>query len=130
MADTQQSDPKAGQTSEQTSEQRAAQKAGRKADRKAAKLAKRISGFAAAHGGAEGQIAYLGQRGARIVLVGEDGGWGDLVAHSYPIAQKAAERAGLTLHDDFDGEFAAKVRTGRYEWTRMAGIQVGGPANG
>ena len=27
------------------------------------------------------------------------------------------------------GELAAKVRTGRYEWTRMAGIQVGGPRN-
>ncbi|MCX2922696.1 hypothetical protein [Streptomyces sp. NEAU-W12] len=126
MADTQQSDPKA----EQTSEQRAAQKAERKADRKAAKLARRISGFATAHGGAEGQIAYLGQCGARIVLVGEDGDWGDLVAHSYPIARKAAERAGLTLHEDFDGGFAAKVRTGPYEWTRMAGLQIGGPANG
>ncbi|MEU3172745.1 MULTISPECIES: hypothetical protein [unclassified Streptomyces] len=126
MADTQQSDPKA----EQTSEQRAAQKAERKADREAAKLARRISGFATAHGGAEGQIAYLGQRGARIVLVGEDGDWGDLVAHSYPIARKAAERAGLTLHEDFDGEFASKVRTGPYEWTRMAGLQIGGPANG
>lgn len=33
------------------------------------------------------------------------------------------------MHESFDGEFAAKVRTGPYEWTRMAGIQIGGPAN-
>ncbi|WP_309063428.1 hypothetical protein [Streptomyces sp.] len=110
MADTQQADPKAEQ--------------------KAARLAQQISSFAKAHGGAEGQIAYLGQRGARIVLVGEDGDWGDLVAPSYAIAEKAVEKAGITVHEDFDGEFAAKVRTGPYEWSRMAGIQVGGPSNG
>ncbi|MCX5335010.1 MULTISPECIES: hypothetical protein [unclassified Streptomyces] len=101
-----------------------------KADRTAAKLAKQISAFSKAHGGAEGQVAYLGDRGARIALVGEDGEWGNLVAPTVEIAQKAAEKAGITVHEDFDGEFAAKVRTGPYEWTRMAGIQVGGPKNG
>ncbi|MCT7352946.1 hypothetical protein N4P33_12295 [Streptomyces sp. 15-116A] len=106
MADTQQADPKAEQ--------------------KAARLAKQITTFAKAHGGAEGQIAYLGERGARIVLVGEDGDWGDLVAPSYDIAEKAVEKAGITRHESFDGEFAAKVETGPYEWKRMAGIQIGG----
>lgn len=100
-----------------------------KAERKAAKLAKQIGTFAKAHGGAEAQVAYLGQRGARIVLVGEDGGWGDLVAPTYAVAEQAVKKAGVTVHDDFDGEFAAKVKTGPYEWTRMAGIQVGGPGN-
>jgi hypothetical protein len=100
-----------------------------RAERKAAGLAKRIGGFAKAHGGAEAQIAYLGQLGARIVLVGEDGGWGDLVAPSYTIAEEAVKKAGVIVHEEFDGEFAAKVRTGPYEWTRMAGIQVGGPRN-
>jgi hypothetical protein len=100
-----------------------------KADRRAAKLAKQITAFSKAHGGAEGQVAYLGQRGARIALVGEDGNWGNLVAPTYEIAQKAVEKSGLTVHEDFDGEFAAKVKTGRCEWTRMAGIQVGGPSN-
>jgi hypothetical protein len=33
------------------------------------------------------------------------------------------------VHESFDGDFAAKVRTGPYEWSRMAGIQVGGPSN-
>lgn len=101
-----------------------------KAEKKAARLAQRIGGFAREHGGAEGQVAYLGERGARIVLVGEDGAWGDVFAPTMDIARKAVEKAGITVHDDFDGEFAAKVRTGPYEWSRMAGIQVGGPSNG
>ncbi|MEU5806849.1 MULTISPECIES: hypothetical protein [unclassified Streptomyces] len=101
----------------------------KKQDRAAAKLAKQIGAFARQHGGAEGQLAHIGQAGTRIVLVGTDGGWGDLVAPSYAVAEKAAEKAGLTLHEEFDGDFAARVRTGPYEWTRMAGIQLGGTAN-
>ncbi|MFJ6461090.1 hypothetical protein ACIQM0_08520 [Streptomyces sp. NPDC091387] len=100
-----------------------------RAERRAARLAKRIGAFAKAHGGAEGQLAYIGESGTRIVLVGEDGGWGDLVAPSYAVAESAARKSGITMHESFDGEFAAKVRTGPYEWTRMAGIQVGGPAD-
>ncbi|MET9146041.1 hypothetical protein [Streptomyces sp. NPDC004042] len=109
MADTQQVDPRA--------------------ERKAARLAHRIGSFSTAHGGAEGQVAYLGERGARIVLVGEDGTWGDIVAPTLAIAEQAVRKAGITVHESFDGEFAAKVRTGPYEWTRMAGIQLGGPAD-
>ncbi|MCX4833278.1 hypothetical protein OG785_27345 [Streptomyces sp. NBC_00006] len=97
-----------------------------KDERRAAKLAQQIGAFAKAHGGAEGQLAYIGEHGTRIVLVGEDGGWGDLVASTYEVAQKAVEKAGITVHEDFDGDFAAKVETGPYEWKRMAGIQLGG----
>lgn len=93
--------------------------------RKVARLAKEIRAFAAKHGGADGHLAYLGQEGTRIVLVGEDGGWGDLVAPTHAVALSAAESAGLTLHESFDGELAAKVSTGPYEWKRMAGIQLG-----
>ena len=100
-----------------------------KTERKVARLAKQISAFSKEHGGAEGQIAYIGERAARIVLVGEDGGWGDLVAPSVALAEQAVEKAGITAHESFDGEFAAKVKTGPYEWSRMAGIQVGGPKN-
>lgn len=97
-----------------------------RAERKVSRLAQQISAFAKAHGGAEGQVAYVGERGARIVLVGEDGGWGDLVAPSHAIAEQAVAKSGITVHESFDGEFAAKVTTGPYEWKRMAGIQVGG----
>ncbi|MER6530740.1 hypothetical protein [Streptomyces sp. NPDC001508] len=102
------------------------QRVDQKTERTAARLAQRIGAFAKAHGGAEGQVAYLGERGARIVLVGEDGGWGDLVAPTYEIAERAVAKSGITAHESFDGEFAAKVRTGAYEWKRMAGIQIGG----
>lgn len=94
--------------------------------KRAAKLAKEIGAFARRHGGsAEGQIAYLGQMGARISLVGADGSWGDLVAPSVESARQAAEKAGISVHESFDGELADKVRTGPYEWRRMAGIQLG-----
>ncbi|WP_405758451.1 hypothetical protein OG234_07640 [Streptomyces sp. NBC_01420] len=117
------------ETAAETAETQVDGRRAARAERRAARLAKQIGAFAKAHGGAEGQVAYLGQMGARIVLVGEDGGWGDLVAPSYEIAESAAQKSGITLHDSFDGEFAAKVHTGPYEWTRMAGIQVGGPSN-
>lgn len=99
-------------------------------ERRVARLARQITAFATAHGGsADGQIAYIGEIGTRIVLVGADGAWGDLVAPSHEIARQAVERAGITVHDDFDGAMAAKVRTGPYEWKRMAGIQLGGTPN-
>ncbi|MGI5527522.1 hypothetical protein ACQEVX_08885 [Streptomyces syringium] len=102
-----------------------------RAARKAARLARQISAFAKSHGGgAEGQLAHIGRGTTRIALVGTNGEWGNLVAPSFEIARKAVEIAGITLQDDFDGEMAAKVRTGPYEWSRMAGLQLGGPANG
>jgi hypothetical protein len=95
--------------------------------RRVARLAKQINTFARRHGGsAEGSVAYLGQIGARIVLVGADHTWGDLVAPSYDIARQAVERAGITVREDFDGDYAARAETGPYEWKRMAGIQIGG----
>ena len=101
-----------------------------RAERRARRLARQIGSFARSHGGSvEGQIAYLGSIGARIVLVGEDGQWGDLVAPSVDTARRAVELSGITTHDELGGELAAKVRTGRYEWKRMAGTQLGGPAN-
>ncbi|MEV6262433.1 hypothetical protein AB0M42_17025 [Streptomyces sp. NPDC051784] len=118
------------ETAEPQTQQTDDSKQAARAERRAAKLAKQIGAFAKEHGGAEGQLAHLGQMGTRIVLVGDDGGWGDLVAPSYAVAEKATEKAGITVHEDFDGDFAAKVRTGPYEWSRMAGIQVGGPSNG
>ena len=96
-------------------------------DRRAQRIAKRLRSFAAAHGGsADGVVEYVGRDATRIVLVGADGAWGDQVAHSYAVARRAAELSGVTLHDSFEGEHALRVRTGGYEWRRMAGIQLGG----
>ncbi|MFC0596985.1 hypothetical protein [Streptomyces palmae] len=102
----------------------------KRTEKRAQRLAHQITTFAASHGGsAEGQLAHIARGSTRIALVGANGEWGNLVAPSYQTAQRAVELAGITLHDDFDGELAAKVRTGRYEWTRMAGMQLGGPDN-
>ncbi|MFE9247426.1 hypothetical protein [Streptomyces sp. NPDC007088] len=116
------------QTEDAAAAPRADRKEAARQERRAARLAKQIGAFARRHGGAEGQLAYVGQRGTRISLVGEDGRWGDLFAPSTAVAQDAVEKAGITVHDSFDGDFAAKVRTGPYEWKRMAGIQLGGGA--
>ncbi|MER5492783.1 hypothetical protein [Streptomyces sp. NPDC002490] len=97
-----------------------------RARRRVNRLAREIGAFGKAHGGTEGHVAHLGRKGARIVLVGSDGAWGDLVAPSPEVAEAAVERAGITVHPTFDGAFAARVRTGRYEWSRMAGSQLGG----
>lgn len=85
----------------------------KKQDRKAAKLAKQIGAFAKQHGGVEGQLAHIGQAGTRIVLVGTDGGWGDLVAPTFAVARLAAEKAALTLHDEFDGSSPRACAPGR-----------------
>jgi hypothetical protein len=101
---------------------------GKRAARVVRGMARRITAFAGAHGGAEANVAYIGQRGARIVLVGQDGAWGDLVAPDSATALAATAEAGITVHEDFAGEFAGRMRTGPYEWRRMAGIQLGGRA--
>ncbi len=104
-------------------------KAERQATRQVARLVRRIGAFGRGHGEVEAQVAYLGRRGARIVLVAADGTWGDLVAPTYDLGRRALADAGVTVHDDFGPELASRMRTGPYEWSRMAGNQIGGRAN-
>ncbi|MFE6779602.1 hypothetical protein [Streptomyces sp. NPDC057702] len=126
MADTEQAvDP-----TEESPSPAAEPAADARVERRAARLAKEIDAFARTHGGsAEGQLAHIVRGSVRIALVGANGEWGNLVAPSRDVADRAVELSGLTVRDDFGGELAAKVRTGPYEWTRMAGIQLGGPRN-
>ncbi|MFJ9950596.1 hypothetical protein [Kitasatospora sp. NPDC091207] len=96
-------------------------------ERRAKRIAKHLTAFARQHGGsADGVVEYVGTVATRIVVVGADGAWGDQVAPSYAVGRRAAELAGVTLHDSFEGELGLRVRTGPYEWKRMAGIQIGG----
>jgi len=96
-------------------------------DRRARRIAKNLRAFAAAHGGsADGVVEYVGRIGTRIAVVGADGAWGDQVAPDHATALKAAELSGVTLHESFEGEPAARVRTTAYEWKRMAAVQLGG----
>ncbi|MDI2126318.1 hypothetical protein [Yinghuangia seranimata] len=105
-----------------------------RADRTVRRLARNLSRFASRHAvdgnaQADAVVEYVGRDATRIVLVGADGQWGDQVAKDPQTARKAIEAAGLTLHEEFPNDVALRVKTGQYEWTRMAGIQVGGPAN-
>lgn len=100
-----------------------------KAARQATKLARQIRAFGRQHGAVDAQLAYLGRRGARIVLVAEDGTWGDLVATGHDIGRQALADSGATVHEEFGPDMAARMRTGPYEWSRMAGNQIGGRAH-
>lgn len=102
-------------------------RAERRDERRAKRIAGHISSFAAAHGGStEAVVEYVGLITTRIVLVGADGAWGDQVAPSHSVATRAVELSGATPHETFEGALGLKVRTGAYEWKRMAGIQLGG----
>ncbi|WP_042376007.1 hypothetical protein [Streptacidiphilus melanogenes] len=96
-----------------------------KDEKRAQRIAKNVKAFAAAHGGsADGVVEYVGKIATRIALVGADGAWGDQVAPSVAVAERAVELAGVTRHENFEGELGLKVKTGAYEWKRMAGIQI------
>ncbi|SEK94429.1 hypothetical protein [Streptacidiphilus jiangxiensis] len=94
-------------------------------EKRAQRIAKNVKAFAAEHGGtADGVVEYVGKIATRIALVGADGQWGDQVAPSMAVAERAVELSGVTRHDSFEGELGLKVKTGEYEWKRMAGIQI------
>ncbi|WP_406287618.1 hypothetical protein [Embleya sp. NBC_00896] len=96
-------------------------------ERQVRRIAKNIRRFTGAHGGGgDAVVEYMGRDATRIVLVGTDGAWGDQVARSPELARRAIEQAGVTLHEEFPNELAAKVRTSNYEWSRMANKQLGG----
>src|SRR5262245_31839548 len=66
--------------------------------------------FAAGHGGARAVIEYVGRRGARIVLVGEDGAWGDEFAPGTDVARTACEKAGVTVENSWERELIELMR--------------------
>jgi hypothetical protein len=99
-------------------------------ERRAERIAGAIRAFAREHGEVAAVLEYVGAIGTRIALVGADGEWGDQVAPDYATAKRAVELAaaagGVEQKESFDGELGLKVRTGVYEWRRMAGSQLGG----
>ncbi|NUU23682.1 MAG: hypothetical protein HOV68_19595 [Streptomycetaceae bacterium] len=105
-----------------------------KTDRTVRRLARNLTRFANRHAvngdaKADAVVEYIGRDSTRIVIVGADGQWGDQVARDPQTAKQAVAAAGMTLHEEFPNDVALRVKTGQYEWTRMAGIQLGGPAN-
>lgn len=79
-----------------------------------------LKSFAAAHGGAKAIIEYVGRRGARVVMVGEDGAWGDQFAPSTDVARQACATAGVPVENGWERELVAKMRPSNDLWRSMA----------
>jgi hypothetical protein len=78
-----------------------------------------IKSFAEDHGGAKAVIEYVGRRGARIVLVGEDGTWGDQMAESTDIARRACGEAGVDIENAWERELIDQMRPSNDLWRSM-----------
>jgi hypothetical protein len=79
-----------------------------------------IKSFAAGHGGAKAVIEYVGRRGARIVLVGEDGTWDDQFADSTDLARAACQRAGVEVENEWERELIEQMRPSNDLWRSMS----------
>lgn len=79
-----------------------------------------IKGFMRDHGGATAVIEYVGRRGARIVLVGADGTWGDQVAPSTDVARAACEQAGVSIENSWERELIELMRPSNDLWRSMS----------
>ena len=78
-----------------------------------------IKTFAAEHGGAKAVVEYVGKRGARIVLVGEDGEWSDQFAQDTNQARTACEHAGVAVENEWERELMEQMRPSNDLWRSM-----------
>jgi hypothetical protein len=78
-----------------------------------------LKSFAGQHGGAKAVIEYVGRRGARIVLVGEDGVWGDQMAEGTDVARQACEDAGVGIENAWERELIEQMRPSNDLWRSM-----------
>ena len=79
-----------------------------------------IKTFASVHGGARAVVEYVGRRGARIVLVGEDGEWSDHFAAGTDIAREACATAGITVDNEWERELMEQMRPSNDLWRSMS----------
>ena len=79
-----------------------------------------LRSFAGDHGGATAVIEYIGRRGARIVLVGEDGAWADQFAPATDIAREACAKAGVVVENGWERELMDHMRPSNDLWRTMA----------
>ncbi|GAA2516592.1 hypothetical protein [Pilimelia columellifera] len=82
-------------------------------------LVSAIQTFAAAHGGATAVVEYIGRRGARIVLVGKDGVWGDQFAETTDEARRACAAAGIELDNSWERELLESMKPSNDLWRSM-----------
>ena len=73
-------------------------------------------------------VEHLGRYGAKVVLVGADGRFGELVVEDTARARLACALAGATVHEGFDRELSARMRQTDEEWSRMGGGSARVPA--
>ncbi len=80
------------------------------------------SAFVREHGGsARAVVENLGRAGARIVLIGEDGAFGDVLVPDVPTGTALVEAVeGLTAHE-WDADTVAALKIGPAHRRRMAG---------
>ncbi|QSB12922.1 hypothetical protein JQS43_14710 [Natronosporangium hydrolyticum] len=82
-------------------------------------LVDRLQSFAADHEGAKAVIEYVGRRGARIVLVGNDGSWGDHFAPGTDVARQACATAGVELENTWERELVSQMGPANHRWRAM-----------
>ena len=78
-----------------------------------------LKAFAEEHGGCKAVIEYVGRKGARIVLLGRDGTWGDQFTSSTDIARVACEQAGLEVEKGWERELIDHMRPSNDLWRSM-----------
>jgi hypothetical protein len=83
---------------------------------------KRLQEFVAGHpGNGTAVINYLGRPGARIVVVADDGAFGDAVVSGVVAAAEVCRRAGIPIAEGWDRELSAKITPSSADRRRMAG---------
>lgn len=78
--------------------------------------------FVSSHGGpATVHVEYIAASRTRIVVVGEDGRWGDQVLPSYDAAKQVVAECGFEAEPEgeWSREAVGSVKTTSYEWGRM-----------
>jgi hypothetical protein len=96
-------------------------------DRVTVDLAHRISTFRSLHGGASASVQHLGRGAARIVLVGGDGQWGDLVTADAASAEQACALGGVESAVTWPATLGARMRSDHDSWARMGGHSAPAP---
>lgn|GEM_PF-1468299 len=78
--------------------------------------------FVAGHGGqGVAVISYLGRVGARIVVIADDGAFGDAVASSVEVGAAICAEAGIPVADGWNRELSGRATPSPQDRQRMAG---------
>lgn len=78
--------------------------------------------FATKHGGsARAVVENIGRIGARIVLVGEDGAFGDVVVADVPTAEAVVGAVDELTASEWDSETTGALKIGAAHRRKMAG---------